>query len=255
MDGPSLIAADILYRDAEILILNKPAGVPVHGSRILADQPETLLMMARELVGKVVFVVHRLDRPVSGAMIMTTDRPAQTGLGREFELRRAYKCYLAVVRGWTESSAVISHALQPPRDDRKPGSSARDAVTRYERIAQVEIPIPVPPYSSSRYSLLALYPETGRRHQLRRHMKHISHPIIGDTSYGRGEHNQMFRQNFGSGRLLLHSWSLTVQHPVSKERLHVQAPLDAAFSAIIEAFGWTGALESWHQKTRQQPPG
>ena len=235
---------DILYREDELLGINKPAGVPVHGSRILEGQPETLLTMVRKHEGKVIHAAHRLDRPVSGVMILTGSRHMLTQLGQEFENRRVKKCYLAVVRGWSESGGTISHPLLPPRDERKTGSIAREAVTRFERIAQVEIPVPVHPYPASRYSLLALYPETGRRHQLRRHMKHISHHLIGDTTYGRGEHNRLFREKFACQRLLLHAWSLGFYHPATQNRIHIRAPLDTEFNAVIEAFEWGEALKN-----------
>ena len=238
----------ILYQDSDLLAVNKPAGVPVHGSRILADQPDTVLAMVRTRIGKMVHTVHRLDRPVSGAMVLAVNRQILAELGREFEQRRARKSYLAVVRGWPDRSGVISHALQPPRDERTAGSRAREAVTRYERIAQIEIPLPVRPYPTSRYALVGLYPETGRRHQLRRHMKHISHHIIGDTTYGRGEHNRLFRNQFDSSRLLLHAWSLQLHHPSSGEPLSFHAPLDHSFSVIIDAFEWAGALEAWNYR-------
>lgn len=233
---------DVLYRDNELLCVNKPAGVPVHGSRILEDLPETLLSMVRKQEGTVVHAAHRLDRPVSGAIILTGNRQMLTQLGHEFENRRVRKCYLAVVRGWPGSGGTISHPLRPPRDERKNGSVAREAVTRYQRIARAEVPLPVHPYPASRYSLLALYPETGRRHQLRRHMKHISHHLIGDTSYGRGEHNCLFREEFSCHRLLLHAWSLEFRHPANSEPVRIRAPLDKEFSGVIDAFGWGEAL-------------
>jgi tRNA pseudouridine65 synthase len=239
------LAANILHRDESILVLNKPAGTPMHASRILADQPATLLATAREAAGQMVFLVHRLDRPVSGVVVMACDRPAQVELGRQFESRQVSKCYLAVVRGWTEPSGTISHALLPPSDDRKAGSVARSAVTRFRSIARTEVAVPVPPYQTSRYSLLALFPETGRRHQLRRHMKHLGHPIIGDTTYGRGEHNRMFRDRLGSHRLLLHAWSLTLRHPVDGRGLRFQAPLDDGFSRVVGSLGWSRELEVW----------
>ena len=148
-----------------------------------------------------------------------------------------------MVRGWPEQEGVISHPLLPPRDERKAGSPAREAVTRFERLATVETPFPVAPYSTSRYSLLALYPETGRRHQLRMHMKHISHHLIGDTSYGRGEHNRLFREQFKCHRLLLHSWSLEFHHPSTGRPLTVRAPLDESFSRVIKALSWEKAIE------------
>ena len=246
----------ILYRDDDLMAVNKPAGVPVHGSRILADQPETVLALLRAHIGRMVYTVHRLDRPVSGALVLALNRPVQAELGHEFEHRRARKSYLAVLRGWPDSSGVISHAMQPPRDERTAGSQAREAVTCYERIARVEIQQAVHPYPTSRYSLVALYPETGRRHQLRRHMKHISHHIIGDTTYGRGEHNRLFREKFSCTRLLLHAWSLEIHHPAGGELLRFQAPLGNAFSAIIDAFDWAGPLDAWTLRpVLRFPPG
>jgi len=235
---------NLLYRENDLLGINKPAGVPVHGSRILEDQPETLLTMVRNHEGKIVHAAHRLDRPVSGVMLFTGSKQMLAQLGQEFENRRVKKCYLAVVRGWPESDGTISHPLLPPRDERKAGSVAREAVTRYERIARVEIPVPVRPYPASRYSLLMLYPETGRRHQLRRHMKHISHHLIGDTSYGRGEHNRLFREKFNCHRLLLHAWSLEFRHPATSKRIRIHAPLDHEFNAVIDAFEWGEALRN-----------
>ena len=236
---------DIIFRDSGLIAVNKPAGIPVHGSRKLEDRPLTLLAMVRKLEGKPVHAIHRLDRPVSGVNLFTTDRDLLVSMSRQFEQRLVRKTYLAVVRGWPEQEGVISHPLLPPRDERKAGSPAREAVTRFERLATVETPFPVAPYSTSRYSLLALYPETGRRHQLRMHMKHISHHLIGDTTYGRGEHNRLFRDEFGCHRLLLHAWALEFEDPEAGHLIRVQAPLDRAFGAIIKQFGWENALDSW----------
>lgn len=243
MDRTTLQPADILFRNSGLLAVNKPAGVPVHGSRILEDQPYTLLAMVRNHEGELVHAVHRLDRPVSGVNLFTGNRAMLVQMSQEFENRRVQKKYLAVVRGWPEVSGVISHPLLPPRDERKPCSVARDAVTRYERIATVETPFPVAPYETSRYSLLALYPETGRRHQLRMHMKHISHHLIGDTSYGRGEHNRLFREQFDCHRLMLHAWSLEFRHPALDKPVMIHASLDESFSSIIKAFSWQQAIE------------
>jgi tRNA pseudouridine65 synthase len=243
MEQITLQQPDIIFRDSGLIAVNKPAGVPVHGSRILEGQPRTLLAMVRKNEGTVVHAVHRLDRPVSGVNLLTGNRDLLAQMSQEFENRRVRKCYLAVVRGWPAESGDISHPLLPPRDERKPGSVTRSAVTRFERIATVETPFPIAPYETSRYSLLALYPESGRRHQLRMHMKHISHHLIGDTSYGRGEHNQLFREQFDCQRLLLHAWSLQFRHPVSDEPLTIRAPLDETFSKVLKVFGWQEAMQ------------
>lgn len=236
---------DILYRDDQLLGINKPAGVPVHGSRILEDTPETLLAMVRKSRGKLAHVAHRLDRPVSGVVLFAANKEMLRKLGQCFEDRAVNKRYLAVVRGWIDSGGTVTHPLRPPRDTRKTISEARDAVTHFEPIAQVELPYPTHPYATSRYSLLGLYPETGRRHQLRMHMKHISHHLIGDTTYGRGEHNRLFQQKLGCRRLLLHAWSLEFIHPGNGRQLRIEAPLDVSFSEVIRKLGWGEALSSW----------
>ncbi|NNK38288.1 MAG: hypothetical protein HKP03_07385, partial [Xanthomonadales bacterium] len=174
----------IIHREASFLAVNKPAGIPVHGSRILPGRPETLLSLVRQESGTIAHVVHRLDRPVSGVMLFALEKTALTELGRSFERRRARKTYLAVVRGWVDGSGLIDHSLPPPRDERQAGSPRREAATRYRSIATAEVPVPVSRYPAARYSLVALEPLTGRRHQLRRHMKHFSHHLVGDTSYG-----------------------------------------------------------------------
>ena len=239
MTRHSLTAEDILYQDDDLLVVNKPAGVPVHGSRMLEGRPETLLGMAREQTGHMVHAVHRLDRPVSGAILLTFNKEVLAGLSTAFENRQVDKRYLAVVRGWSPEQGIIDYPLRPPRDERKGSEEAREAVTHYERFARAELPIEVPPYPTARYSLLELVPATGRRHQLRRHMKHISHHLVGDTTYGRGEHNRLFREHFDCSRLLLHSRSLTFCHPRTKETLAVTAPLDNSFKRVVKIFGGT----------------
>ena len=252
MHPARLESEDILYREDGLLAVNKPAGVPVHGSRILADRPGTLLAMVRAHTGSAVYTVHRLDRPVSGVMLLAENSCLQAQLGQIFANRQVEKCYLAVVRGWPEKTATVVHPLRPPRDERKASSIAKEAVTRFERIAKTELPVPVAPYPTARYSLLALFPETGRRHQLRMHMKHLGHPLVGDTSYGRGEHNRMFRERFGCRRLLLHAWSLEFRPPDSTSMLRLEAPLDESFAGIVGALGWTAALANW--RARQSTP-
>jgi tRNA pseudouridine65 synthase len=240
MTRPELTPGEILYRDEHVLVVNKPAGVPVHGSRMLEGRPDTLLSMARSATGRMVHAAHRLDRPVSGALVLAFDLETLAALSLAFEQREVYKQYLAVVRGWTDEEGVIDHPLRPPRDERRTNDEARDARTRFRRVATVELPFAVAPYATARYSLVELQPETGRRHQLRRHMKHISHHLVGDTTYGKGEHNRLFRDEFDCERLLLHSSSLAFRHPSDGQEITVTAPLDGAFNNIADLFRDTG---------------
>ena len=226
----------ILYRDEQLMVVNKPAGVPVHGSRMLEGRPRTLLTLARETTGQMVYAVHRLDRPVSGAIMLTFSREMLTVMGRAFEQRRVAKRYLAVVRGWTDKEGLIDYPLRPPKDERRAADEAKEAITAFRRLGTVELPFAVPPYPAARYSLLELEPRTGRRHQLRRHMKHISHHLVGDTTYGRGEHNRLFRDRLDCSRLLLHSESLAFRHPESGEEICVTAPPDDTFKRVMDIF-------------------
>lgn len=236
MTRPALKPGDILYCDDHLLVVNKPAGVPVHGSRMLEGRPDTLLAMVREATGRMVHAAHRLDRPVSGALLMAFDKETLAALSQAFELHEIDKRYLAVARGWTETQGLIDYPLRPPRDERRETDEAREASTRYKRLATVELPFEVPPYASARYSLLELEPVTGRRHQLRRHLKHISHHLVGDTTYGKGEHNRLFRDRFDCDRLLLHSQSLVFPHPIEGQRVTVTAPLDGPFEKVRDLF-------------------
>lgn len=243
MKSVGLRPRDVLYRDDVLLVINKPAGMPVHGSPMLEGRPTTILSAVRALTGRLVHPVHRIDRPVSGALLLALDRNTLAALADAFAQRAVDKRYLAVVRGWSSESGVVDHPLLPPRDEREPGSKPRDAITQYRRLARMEVPVAVPPYETARYSLLALTPETGRRHQLRRHMKHISHHVVGDTTYGKGEHNRLFRSRFHCGRLLLHSRLLGFDHPAGG-RVEVSAPLDEAFSRVANAFDWPSGVRS-----------
>jgi tRNA pseudouridine65 synthase len=105
-------------------------------------------------------------------------------------------------------------------------------------LAQVELPVAVDRYPASRYSWVEVRPQTGRRHQIRQHFKHIGHPLIGDTSYGKGSHNRFFRERYGLERLLLMARSLRFEHPYSGAQLTIQAEPEPAWTALCEQLGW-----------------
>ncbi|MBA1433242.1 MAG: pseudouridylate synthase, partial [Epsilonproteobacteria bacterium] len=151
--------------------------------------------------------------------------------------------YIAVVRGYCEEQGCINHALKEKLDkmtDSKADKekAPQEAVTEYERLATVELNKPVGKYETTRYSLVKLFPKTGRKHQLRRHMKHISHHILGDTKYGRGEHNKFIRQEYNMHRLLLHCSALEILHPYTQAPLRFAAGFDETFTMLLNEFGW-----------------
>jgi tRNA pseudouridine65 synthase len=152
--------------------------------------------------------------------------------------RRVVKRYLAVVRGWPADEGVIDHALSDVRERSPP----KPALTRWRLLATATVPIALGKYAEQRYALVEAQPETGRYRQIRKHFHHVSHPIVGDTSHGRGDHNRLWRMHFGVHRLLLHAWRLELQHPRGGAPLRLCAPPDAVWRGVLERLGWSGAL-------------
>ena len=237
----------ILYRDDHLIAIHKPAGLLVH--RTVLDRHETrfAVQILRDQIGQHVHPVHRLDRGTSGVLLFALDRDVGRRLSAQFEAQQVDKTYLAVVRGIPEESGTIDHPLTRQFDDyefRSPDSAgeAQNALTHYQRLATIELPHRVDRYPTSRYALLELKPETGRRHQLRRHLKHIAHPIIGDATYGKGRHNRLFQELFGCHRLLLACLEMRLTHPLSGQPLTLKAPLAEDFGLLLEKLGWADRL-------------
>lgn len=230
-----------IYRDQSLLVVHKPAGLLVHRSPIDRHETEFALQYARAMNGGGhVYPLHRLDRPTSGVLVFARDPATASRLGKALMDGQVRKRYVAMVRGWIPEQGVIDHPLREEPEDRRckdDHAPVRDALTRYRRLATTEIPVAIEgPHPTSRYSLVALTPETGRRHQLRRHMKHISHPIIGDANHGRGRHNRYFAERFGQGRLMLAATGIGFIHPATGEWLQLTAPPEASFMQVLSIF-------------------
>ncbi len=235
----------VLYQDEWLIAVHKPSGLLVHRSDIDRHETRFAVQILREQIGRHVYPVHRLDKGTSGILLFALDREMARQVGMQFELQQVVKTYLAVVRGWPQEFGTIDHPLARIVDAyaSSPGDGeAQTAVTRYRRLATCELPCRVDRYPSSRYALMALEPLTGRRHQLRRHLKHIAHPIIGDATYGKGRHNRLFQDLFGSCRLLLASIELRMNHPVKEDELVIKAPLAADFASVAQQMGLDAAL-------------
>ena len=230
----------VLYRDDYLLIVHKPAGLLVHRSPIDKHETEFALQYARALNdGEHVYPVHRLDRPTSGILVFARDSDTARSLGLAMMAGEVAKTYLAMVRGWPPEQGEIDYPLrEEPEDRRQKGEEqpVRDAVTRYRTLAMTEIPVEIEKYPTSRYAVVELNPKTGRKHQLRRHMKHINHPIIGDANHGRGRHNRYFADRFGQGRLMLAATRMEFRHPVSGHTMTINALPEASFLEVLSVF-------------------
>lgn len=232
---------EILYQDEFLVAVNKPSGLLVHRSPIDRHETKFAVQILRDQIGQFVYPIHRLDKPTSGVLLFALDQESAKIMGEQFMSRESKKSYIAVVRGYTNERGVIEHPLTIKLDKIADKNStltgeAQEATTEYETLATVELDFAVGKYDKTRYSLVKLYPLSGRKHQLRRHMKHISHHILGDTKYGRGEHNIFIREEFNCHRMLLHACELTIRHPYTNEILSIKAPPDSTFESMRKLF-------------------
>ena len=234
---------DILYQDEYLVAVNKPSGLLVHRSWIDKDETIFALQLVRDQIGQYVYPVHRLDKPTSGVLLFALDKETARRLTELFIEKKIHKEYLAVLRGYTDDEGTIDYALKEQFDkmthkDVNQDKEPQEAITHYKRLATLELPYPVSRYPVARYSLVHLEPLTGRKHQLRRHMKHIMHPMVGDTKYGRGEHNKLFREKLDIHELLLTAFKISFLHPHTKKELLIQAPLNDAFTKMLKLFNY-----------------
>lgn len=238
---------EILYRDDHLIAVNKPPGLLVHRSPIDRHETRFAMQLLRDQIGQRVYPLHRLDKPTSGVLLFALDQDSARLMMPVFSNGGVDKTYLAVVRGYTPDDDIIDYPLKEQLDKMTDAQVDRDkaaqpAVTHYQRLATVELPIPVGRYQTARYSLLSITPKTGRKHQIRRHMKQIFHPIVGDTTHGDGRHNQLFRDRMNCHRLLLTATHLSFQSPITHQSITITAALDSDFTAVIDGLGWGNVL-------------
>lgn len=226
-------AIAVLYTDESVVVVDKPAGIAVHRSHLVGADDDYLVDRVREQTGRTLYLAHRLDRATSGAIVFAASKEDAAELGQQFMQRDVDKTYLAVCRGWPAESGEIDYPLDAPGQ-----RETKPAVTRWHTVASAELAVPMGRYPVQRYALLSVTPETGRYQQIRRHLHHISHHVIGDTTHGRGDHNRLFRIHLRVHRMLLHAWRIGFRHPRSGEALMIEAPPDADWQRVLQHFGW-----------------
>lgn len=214
----------ILWRDDHLVAVYKPAGWLVHRTGLDAGETRFIMQTLRDQIGQHVYPVHRLDKGTCGVLVMALHPAAARALSLAFEQHSVHKRYLALVRGWAPESAEVDHPLRP--DDAPPDAPVQDAHTTLRRLARAEVGASADPrFATTRASLVEALPTTGRRHQIRRHLKHIAHPILGDATHGKGPLNRWWAERLGQQRLWLHAWHLSLPHPVRGERLELASGL------------------------------
>ncbi|USD41794.1 tRNA pseudouridine(65) synthase TruC [Vibrio sp. SCSIO 43135] len=235
---------EIVFQDEYLVAVNKPAGMLVHRSWLDKHETQFVMQTLRDQIGQHVFPLHRLDRPTSGVLVFALSSEIASKVMPMFANHEMEKTYHAVVRGWIEQGDILDYPLKVELDKiadkfAKEDKEAQEAITEYQPLAKVEVPYSTGRFPTSRYSLIEMKPKTGRKHQLRRHMHHLSHPIIGDTTHGDGKHNRLFREHYDAHRLMLHASELRFAHPFTGEALVLTASMDEVWQNLFTQFGWS----------------
>jgi tRNA pseudouridine65 synthase len=224
---------EILYKDDYIVAINKPNGLLVHKSSIAKNADTFALQLLRNQLGQRVYPLHRLDRKTSGALLFGIDPENLDHFSALFRRGEINKIYHAIVRGYINEEGTIDYAISNFK------AKVQEAKTQYRCLGKYEIAVPSAGFQSSRYSLAELVPATGRMHQLRKHMAHIFHPIIGDRPYGCNKQNRMWKEKWEMTEMLLHAKTIEFVHPVNGRAMSIEAsylpPFRRAFD-ILEMY-------------------
>lgn len=223
---------EIIYQDKFFVAINKPHGLLVHRTKIARDVDVFALQLLRDQLGRKVSPCHRIDRKTSGVLLFAIDDEADKAMKNLFAECKTHKTYYSIVRGFIKEEGEIDYALR--RDDGK----VQEALTNFERVQKVEVEIPLGKHKTSRYSLVKAFPKTGRMHQIRKHFAHIIHPIIGDRPHGCNKQNKLFKERWEMDSMMLHAFSLDFEHPMTGEKVKIQADLSEEFKRTMDLLGF-----------------
>ncbi|WP_180980194.1 tRNA pseudouridine(65) synthase TruC [Vibrio diazotrophicus] len=237
------VMLEVIYQDEYLVAVNKPAGMLVHRSWLDKHETQFVMQTLRDQIGQHVFPLHRLDRPTSGVLVFALSSEIASNVMPMFANHEMVKTYHAIVRGWIEEGDVLDYPLKEELDKiadkfAKQDKEAQSAVTEYQPLAKVEVPFSTGKFPTTRYCLVEMKPKTGRKHQLRRHMAHLRHPIVGDTTHGDGKHNRLYREEYDCYRLMLHASELRFVHPYTKQELVLKASFDESWQKLFAEFEW-----------------
>jgi tRNA pseudouridine65 synthase len=259
----------ILYQDEHLVAIDKPAGLFVHRSFMDKDEIYFALQLIRDQIGQYVYPVHRLDKPTSGVLLFALTQDVARKMGELFsnsadlcqsaeqgitnnekclseitpKNKKIQKTYYALTRGHLQGKALIDYALtvkldkigdKGARSDKPP----QEAQTYYESMHRATLPIALGKYDSVRYTLVKVLPMTGRKHQIRRHLAHLRHPIIGDINYGDNKQNPFFIKHFGFKRLMLIAKEISFNHPVTGKLIEISAEFDEQWLHVFSELNW-----------------
>lgn len=200
----------------------------VHRTELARDVYEFAMQILRDQINQRVYPCHRIDRKTSGVLLFTKDEESNKIIQKRFAEGKVIKEYIAIVRGFTEDKGSIDYPLK--RDD----GMIQEAKTNYSTLERTEIDLPFGNQPSSRYSLLKVVPESGRMHQIRKHLAHISHPIIGDRPHGCNKQNKLFKDKWKMTNMMLHALTIEFDHPVKDKSVWIEATLSNEFQRTMK---------------------
>jgi tRNA pseudouridine65 synthase len=231
---------ELIYEDEHLVAINKPWGILVHRTGLSEDRVFVLQLLRDQLGGQHLFPAHRLDRGTSGVLLFGKNHSVARQLGEQIMDKQVAKRYLAITRGWPPPEGTIDYALE---DKETRAGQFYPAITHFKTLksSHVELPIGLR-YPTARFSLVEIFPETGRRQQIRKHFSHLRYPIIGDSRHGDVKQNNYFKMHFDSQRMFLHAHRMRIKHPVSGMDILLEAGLDKAFELGLRCCGLEGEL-------------
>jgi len=227
------IKLQILYQDDYLVAINKPNGLLVHRTYIAEQDAQFALQLLRDQIGQKVFPIHRLDRKTSGVLMFALDSETVKLVQQQFasppgrKNQSVTKKYIAIVRGWFPDAVEVDYALTNDR------GKTQEAITHFKLIEKTEVNVPFGKHETSRYSLIEAHPKTGRQHQIRKHLNHLRHPIIGDRPHGCNKQNRLFKERWQMNTMMLHAEMFTCEHPILNEKLKIVAPLNSEFIRML----------------------
>jgi tRNA pseudouridine65 synthase len=221
---------EIIYQDDFLVVVNKAPGLLMHKSFIAKEVEENLKDKLSQQLGVPIFLVHRLDRKTAGLVVCAFDKETARHLADQFARKEVRKVYLAICRGHLAASITINKPLENER------GNLQDAETYFEPLAYAELAICTGKYPSTRLSLVACKPRTGRMHQIRRHLAHLRHYIINDKPHGDCKVNKVFKDELSLDHMMLHASEMDLIHPKTKKNIHLKASFFEQFAQLHRFF-------------------
>lgn len=218
---------EIIYQDEYLVAINKPHGLLVHRTNIAEETEDFALQKLSDQLNRFVYPCHRIDRKTAGVLLFALDRETEGAMKKQFADKKVDKFYHCMVRGFFPEHVILDKPLA------KENGKLQDAQTSFFNLVSLELPIAVSRYPTSRYSMVLAAPKTGRMHQIRRHLAHLRHYIVGDRTHGECKQNNMFRDKFGLQTMMLHAWKLVFTHPVTNQQIEITADWQPEFADMV----------------------